>query len=389
MNVSYRSYLTAGVSVLGAGAIALSPVQPLPAASPALAKASSTAAVNLAASIDPITPWIETFQTAKVNTTQLYEAKRNPGPTTPVLRQIIQNVQVYATELNDPQLIIQQITQNIQNAIKAPLDEAVLPSGVSGNINNTIGVTCVVDPNCGVDAATKWQTTYLLTQLGSPELAALVPIANTLSTPLMGAILGWAGPGLGAIAQTIDTVNAVTTAIKAQDWTAALNEVINYPAYVTNAVLNGGEQLDVTQVVGAIASQMGITLPAGTKVGIATGGFLSPAVALGGTDPAGTTPLPFRGWGGVAWDSVSLEANVGGIGVWTKGTPVGNSGTQYGLKYAIANAIKVTPPLQRKAASAVAAAPAAASNSAAAPTAARKAGANAPKAAAARNKAAR
>ncbi len=388
MNVTVRSYLTAGVSVLGAGAVALSPIQPLPAASPALAKASSTAAVNLAASIDPITPWIETFQTAKVNTTQLYEAKRNPGPTTPVLRQIIQNVQVYATELNDPQLIIQQITQNIQNAIKAPLDEALLPAGISGNINNTLGVTCIQDPNCGIDAFTKFQTTALLAEF--PSLASLVPIANTLSTPLMGAILGWAGPGLGVIAQTIDTVNAVTAAVKAQDWTAALNEVINYPAYVTNAVLNGGKNLDVTPIVAKIATQMGITLPDGTKVGIATGGFLSQAVALGGTDPTGVSPIPFRGWGGVAWDSISLEATPApSFPVFVKGTPVGNSGTQYGLKVAIADAIKVTPPLQRKAASAVAAAPAAASDSASAPSAARKAGAHTPKAAAARNKVAR
>ena len=58
MNLSHRSYLTAGVAALSAGAIALAPVQPLPSGpdlSPAL---RSTLAVDLATTeqLAPLVP---------------------------------------------------------------------------------------------------------------------------------------------------------------------------------------------------------------------------------------------------------------------------------------------------------------------------------------------
>ena len=57
MHVAHRSYLTAGIAALGAGAIALTPVQPVPThLAAAQERTVSTLSVNLVSTIDPITP---------------------------------------------------------------------------------------------------------------------------------------------------------------------------------------------------------------------------------------------------------------------------------------------------------------------------------------------
>ena len=69
MTITARSYLTAGIAALGAGAIALSPVQPIPNH---LAAAQGRAVSNLpvslvAAAIDPFTPLEEMVKTSLAN----------------------------------------------------------------------------------------------------------------------------------------------------------------------------------------------------------------------------------------------------------------------------------------------------------------------------------
>jgi len=83
MYVSSRSYLTAGIAVLGAGALALAPVAPMPdrvAALPHHAVSDIGAAVLLS-SFDPITPWVDTITTSVDNITALIGyAFSNPFP---------------------------------------------------------------------------------------------------------------------------------------------------------------------------------------------------------------------------------------------------------------------------------------------------------------------
>ncbi len=132
-----------------------------------------------------------------------------------------------------------------------------------------------------------------------------------------------------------------------------------------NAGLNGGKQLDLTPIVEKLAPALGLDLPAGTKLGIATGGLLTPGVAIGGT--SGATVAPFGGWSGTAWDSVSTEASLGpGFDAYIKGLPVGTIATQLGMRTTIANAIRLPKPTS---AQAVAPAAAAAEVEAAAPVA--------------------
>ena len=72
MNIANRSYLTAGIAALGASAVALAPIQPIHTDvalehQPAVANL----AVSLASTIDPITPWVDTFKLAAENLAQL------------------------------------------------------------------------------------------------------------------------------------------------------------------------------------------------------------------------------------------------------------------------------------------------------------------------------
>ena len=346
MGIAHRSHLTAGISLLGVGAIALAPVQPAPD-HVALAQQGvvNTLAVELAAvvspTIDPITPWVNAFTTAGANVMTLNQQMLDPDGYFPVADAILSNWGIYAAELLSPAGpniggIFNQIIGNIGAALAAPGDQNLVdtetkypdgsPLEISANTNNTEEVG---------DFGSKFVTTYGIGfgSIAVPALIPLVNLANQLSTPLLGALLGFAGPGLSALAQTMDSVKIISTALMALDFITAVNESINLPANLTNAYLNGAKNLDLTALVGAL----GIALPDGAKVGLATGGLLSPGWALGsapGTPDPG--PAPFSGWGGTAWDAVSADIpDLAGF----EGLPVGAIATGYGLKNAIAQAI--------------------------------------------------
>ena len=133
MHVTARSYLTAGIAALGAGAIALSPIQPLPDhVSPAAASAISEMAVKLAATVDPIQAWVNTFQNTGANLKILADFyMQKPFP---LLQTIGANVQTYADQLanGEGNLIPGQIWNNVQTFFQAPYDPGAtqgLPHG--------------------------------------------------------------------------------------------------------------------------------------------------------------------------------------------------------------------------------------------------------------------
>jgi hypothetical protein len=332
-------------------------------------KAVETLAVELAATINPIKPVVDTIKTSLANIKTIAGQQIEPGPLLPILNAVGSNLGVYLSELPDLPQIFNQVLGNLKAAVTAPLDQNLNDPGdpalpaISLNTNNTEGVTCIGSRECGDNALTKLQTTGFLAYDPTETFASLIPFTNVLSSPLSGALLGFAGPGLSALAQVIDSFNVITTAFKAKNWAVAINEVINLPVNLINAGLNGNKNLDLTPIVDRLAPMLGINLPAGTKLGIATGGLLSPGVAMGGG--SGPTSAPFGGWSGTAWDSVSVEADIG-VAAYTKGLPVGTIATQLGMRTTIADAIRLPKPTS---AQAVAPAAAAAEIEAAAPVA--------------------
>jgi hypothetical protein len=142
---------------------------------------------------------------------------------------------------------------------------------------------------------------------------------------------------------------AIAGYFEAGDVTGAINELINIPANVTNAVLNGGGVLDLTGVVNAIQP-----LPKEVKsIGLNLGGLISPPVPQDGSLlPNGTAPTQFNG--GVLFDSLAVEIdykvsnlpppNGTVVNVKDPGIPVSWVGAVVGLGQYLSDEMLVTPP---------------------------------------------
>ena len=346
MSVSARTYLTSGIAVLGAGAIALTPVQPLPdhmAAAPQ--RAVESLAVNLAATIDPITPWVDTFKLAADNIKQLgafYAQKPFP-----LLQTVGANIGTYFGELTNGNagLIPGQIQNNINTFFyspwwNAPGQKIPATSGVTIKdfANAYISKTFVAS---GLGGALKLSQSSIYSllpgQLTPEQLASLGPVLQFTATPYSGQLAGLVSPFIGSLVQLTRSFTAVGQLFQAGDALGAINELINIPANTTNAFLNGAGNLDLTSIAGSL-------LPSSVKkIGLNLGGWISPPVPFNGSliKPLET---PTELTGGTFFDSVSATAQAFGIEVTTPGLPESGVGSVIGLGQFLGKQLVVTPP---------------------------------------------
>jgi len=303
MNLSHRSYLTAGVAALSAGAIALAPVQPLPSGPDLSPTLRSTLAVDLAAAIDPITPWIDTFQAAADNISGLVNTWGEQP--LPVVQQIVANLGTYISELPAIGTIVEQAVANVGNAARAPF---------AADLNT-------LDP------------AHTLAYQALPTLAPDIPqgLSDFLTTSTSGLIIGLLGPvlspvlALGAgIRTAVEALQAYGSPIPVR-WAAAVNALINIPAAMVNAFLNGGPTIDLTSL-------------------------LAPSVLPNRLDRAAVTLGGLLSQGASIFNAVGLAVSVkvGPVFVPSPpipfGPPAGVFGSLIAMTNAIAGAIVVTPP---------------------------------------------
>ena len=357
MHVTVRSHLTAGIAALGAGAIALTPVQPIPHhVALAQEKVVSNLAVTLASTIDPITPWVDTFKTAGANIKTLTEFYlQKPFP---LLQTVVANQVTYVKELfsGNAGLIPGQIANNFTTFFKAPfspgevfkLTSPFFPEPVDiakgEYLSNTETVTAT-----GLRASSPANLMNVINQLvfsswiqcndskgkeGCDLPGQVAPIANLLNTPVSGLVLGLVGPLVAPLVQVVKSFTAVGQFFREGKGMEALNELINIPAAMTNAVLNGVGFVDLT----GFAEKL-LPVPPGTikSLGVNLGGLLN-VVPLNGTLSDPENP-PTEWSGGTALDSVA-----GTVGIDFGGLPVGTFGTGIGLPQFLSKAILVTPP---------------------------------------------
>ena len=340
--VTVRSYLTAGVAALGAGAIALAPVQPLtqgPALSPEL---RGTFAVDLAASIDPITPWVETFQTAALNVERLITA--GTATPLPIITQVITNFGTYLSELPDIGLILNQVVGNVGNALGAPFAQD--PTNISP------AVVAKVNLGPGFDISVSQQFVFAtLPDVLGDLYESIEPILNFTTSPISGVLLGAIGPVVAPVISVVNSVGAIVDALGQSDFEGAINELINIPANAVNAFLNGGQFLNLAPVL----SLVGVTLPDS----ISNLGFNMPGILSTGISPVppeeGADADPVAG---VMFDGLAFTADLGlGAPITDPGLSVGPIGALVGLNQKVAEAIVVTPPAEAPAEIAAAEAP--------------------------------
>lgn len=350
MHITSRSYLTAGVAALSVGAIALTPVQPIPDhAALAPQRVVNDLSVELAAAINPIQPWVDTIKASFANigvlfedwSVGLYVDGTIPAPESTVingqlghrtggyesgtnlalLRQFLANQVSYLRQLPDIGAIFNQIVSNYGNAFRAPFTPGVeLPGRFAGLLpgqynQNVSGAPVTSILQLPVNPRT---VGALLPVLAPTVVTALKPILDFATTPISGVLLGAIGPALGPVLSVVSSVNEIITALRDRDISGAINGLLNIPANAVNAALNGGQVLDLSKILGGV-------LPADIKtIGIKVGGLLSP--------------------GGVAFDALAAKAEAViadvPVSVDVPGLPVGPIGAMIGLSNYVAKAIK-------------------------------------------------
>jgi hypothetical protein len=248
-----RPYATAGIALVGASVIAISPVAP-PLPDVKIANPS----VNLSAAIDPFTPWIDVLENAGGNLEGLVDSWAEAP--FPVLQQVIANQLSYLSELPDFELIVDQFLTNLQAGLEAPFAPDLVGS---------------VDP---AHAA----LFGLLPVLGvlPPELQPLIDFS---ASPLSGVLLGLVGPVVAPVLALAASVGAIVNNLTGEepDLEAAFNTLVNIPASMADAFLNGGQTLDLTPVLTALGVDLELIpgLPP-ADIGLTFGGLLSPGGSI-------------------------------------------------------------------------------------------------------------
>ncbi|AQT78868.1 hypothetical protein B1R94_05735 [Mycolicibacterium litorale] len=245
------------MALLGAGAIAMSPVAVPQDGTP------TSAAIQLAAATD----WPDIFAEAGQNAAALFNSwLQAPAP---VLQQIIANQLRYLSQLPDFAGIGGQIQVNAQRAF---------------------GALLVADPGT-LDATHRTLYTLLPAVQQIPGIPALLhfnisatgqQLLAFSTTALSGVLLGLAGPVLGPLVALQSSLASIAADVSAQtpDLAGALSTLVNIPAAMTDAFLNGGQHVDLTALVRAIGPSIGVTFPDGVQAGAALGGLLSPGGSI-------------------------------------------------------------------------------------------------------------
>ncbi|MGE2724125.1 outer membrane porin GjpA [Mycolicibacterium pulveris] len=304
MPVTLRPYTSAGLALVSATAIAMTPV----VAAPSLPDVKvANPAVQLSAAVNPIAPWLEVWEKSETNLANLADTwLEAPAP---ILQQVIANQLGYLQQLPDFPVILEEMVGNLRAAIQAPFatDTSTLEN-TTPLMNHRSLFTILSD---------------LAAEGAGPIPAELMPLVNFSTTFTSGMLLGLVGPVISPVLALVASAGAIVENLTGEtpDLEAAFNTLINTPAAMVDAFLNGGQTLDLTPVLDAL----GINLdPApGTEVqtvGITFGGLLSP--------------------GGSMFNALDFGIVIGGrINVPVAGQGPGFIGSLIGLTQTIAKAI--------------------------------------------------
>ncbi|BBZ65636.1 hypothetical protein MINS_10650 [Mycolicibacterium insubricum] len=247
-----RPYVTTGVAIVGTSVLLVSPPA-IPTAFAANNIPSASRSIDLKASIDPLAAWQVAFDNTAANLTGLADTQlENPFP---FFRQILNNQLLYLSQLPDIPAIVRQQVANVQAAVAAPFAE---------------DVTTLDKSHAGIWA-----------QLDSPMLvasksdlaAALMPLT---STALSGLLLGAVGPVIGPALVLIANAQTIVESLKGDDAQSALATLLDIPAEMTNAFLNGGQSLNVTSLI----NTLGIEFVNPTQLDLEFGGVFSQGTSM-------------------------------------------------------------------------------------------------------------
>ncbi|MGV0738893.1 hypothetical protein ABQF35_20110 [Mycobacterium syngnathidarum] len=238
MQVAGHPYLAAGVALVGASAIAISPVAPpMPDIT---VPAVSSAEVSLSAATDPIQAYMQLFTNTVTNVSTLIgDELADPAP---ILRQVIDNQIATAVSLGSA---LQDSAVALGNALDPSnpysipsLLQSALSDLLSGDINGAV--------------ANAWSA--FLTPVVGVGLPLLEPITAAIRQPIQNVLnvvdtqLAVVMPLLGALNVAYRTLTVagnvgqeIIDSATAGDPLGVVNTMLTSPAVITDAFLNGDE----------------------------------------------------------------------------------------------------------------------------------------------------
>ncbi|BCI54618.1 hypothetical protein NIIDNTM18_38960 [Mycolicibacterium litorale] len=237
MHIAARSYLSTGVALVGAGAIAVSPVAPpVPDVEvPTL----STIGVELNAAVNPLQTWIEVFGTAAQNLSVLgQQIAERPAP---ILQQIIEN-QLSNIETLAP--AVQSFVTGFVNSL-----DPFNPDGIPANLREAVELIVTGNPAEGFPAIFQ----AFLQPILFPSLELLVPVqgiitqtaqnildvANqAIAVVAIGAI-GLLNPVFSGFSAVGAATQAVVDAADEGDVAGVITAVLDIPGVVAGGIING------------------------------------------------------------------------------------------------------------------------------------------------------
>ncbi|WP_234796708.1 hypothetical protein [Mycolicibacterium porcinum] len=251
MEAVARSYLLAGVALVGAGAIAVGPIQPLPPDVQVPAMPSSAVPVELNALVNPIELWANVISKTVTNVGGIAETVlANPAP---ILGKIGENglisadvfAAVATTFVSGFVTGVGNVPQQIHDAIRYGILEGNIYDGVLAL------ATSFLSPVVGGAFGALMHLPDVIAVLQNPFVNA----ASVIETAVNGGIVNVGFPlltnVLAPVAQIGLTGQAIYDGIQAGDFEAVANAVISFPSDLVNTVLNGNPDIGVGGILGS------------------------------------------------------------------------------------------------------------------------------------------
>jgi hypothetical protein len=234
MNVAVRPYATAGIALVGASVIAVSPLAPPVPDVQAMQRTVSSVGVELSAAVNPIENWIQVFQKSAANLGAIgQQIADSPAP---ILSQIVAN-QIAAfedlkTRFDNNAGTVKLILDGAPNAIATARGQLQSGDivGAFDTFNNQIVIPLAL---AGVQA---------VSDLTRPLVSAVNNFAKAFATvpdAVFQVILPMTFPLVSTINAAVQATQDVYDGVVARDPAAVINTLVNLPANLVDGFLNG------------------------------------------------------------------------------------------------------------------------------------------------------
>lgn len=235
MQISVRPYLTSGVAVVGATVVAMSPISPVVPSDAAAAPVAVARPVQLAASVNPVTAYLELIENTVNNVAGLGQSiLANPAP---ILQQVITNQLTNAGALlAGLETLGADLVENLQTIAAPALQDAVAAIAAGNFVAAAPNVvTALFQPL--LFAALPLLP--VLQQVIEQPAANLLAVTQQFQTVAAFAAIGVLGPLSSSIYASAEAIQNVFDAASNGDVLGALGAIVAAPAIVIDGFLNG------------------------------------------------------------------------------------------------------------------------------------------------------